>query len=103
MATLAEFTARTVVDPLQHAMPSVQTLLVCGGGAGNAHLMRRLRSLLPTSVATSSADSEGIPPDHAEALAFAWLAREHAARRSANLPAVTGARGSRVLGALYPA
>lgn len=103
MATLAEFTARTVTDSLQRALPAVQTLLVCGGGTCNAHLMRRLRSLLPSGVAISSTDSEGIPPGHVEALAFAWLAREHAARRSGNLPAVTGARGPRVLGALYPA
>jgi anhydro-N-acetylmuramic acid kinase len=37
-----------------------------------------------------------------EALAFAWLARETLAGRPGNLPAVTGARGLRVLGAIYP-
>ena len=103
MATLAEFTARTVTDSLQRTLPSAQTLLVCGGGAYNKHLMLRLRSLLPAGVEISSTECQGIPADHVEALAFAWLAREHIARRSANLPAVTGARGPRVLGALYPA
>ncbi|MDR2016113.1 MAG: anhydro-N-acetylmuramic acid kinase, partial [Burkholderiales bacterium] len=39
---------------------------------------------------------------HVEALAFAWLARETLARRPGNLPAVTGAKGARVLGAVYP-
>jgi anhydro-N-acetylmuramic acid kinase len=38
-----------------------------------------------------------------EALAFAWLARRFDLRLPGNLPAVTGARGLRVLGALYPA
>ena len=40
--------------------------------------------------------------EHVEALAFAWLAREALAGRPGNLPAVTGARGLRVLGAIYP-
>jgi len=36
-----------------------------------------------------------------EPLAFAWLAREALAGRPSNLPAVTGARGLRILGAVY--
>jgi len=38
-----------------------------------------------------------------EALAFAWLAQRFCLRLPGNLPAVTGARGLRVLGGLYPA
>jgi anhydro-N-acetylmuramic acid kinase len=45
---------------------------------------------------------KGLDPDFVEAMAFAWLAREFQARRAGNLAAVTGARGPRVLGALYP-
>jgi anhydro-N-acetylmuramic acid kinase len=37
-----------------------------------------------------------------EGAAFAWLAHRHIERLAGNLPAVTGARGPRVLGALYP-
>jgi anhydro-N-acetylmuramic acid kinase len=44
----------------------------------------------------------GVPVDQVEALAFAWLARETLAGRPGNIPAVTGARGPRVLGAIYP-
>jgi anhydro-N-acetylmuramic acid kinase len=51
----------------------------------------------------SSSASVGVPPDQVEALAFAWLAWAFIARRPSSLPAVTGARGARVLGALYPA
>ena len=36
-----------------------------------------------------------------EAAGFAWLARETLSGRPGNLPAVTGARGPRVLGAIH--
>jgi anhydro-N-acetylmuramic acid kinase len=45
----------------------------------------------------------GVPVNEVEALAFAWLAREALAGRAASLPAVTGARGPRILGAIYRA
>ena len=56
--------------------------------------------LAPRAVATTAA--RGVAVEHVEALAFAWLAREALAGRPGNLPAVTGARGLRVLGAIYP-
>ena len=51
-------------------------------------------------VATTA--DEGVPVEHVEALAFAWLARETLAGRPGNLASVTGAAGPRVLGAIYP-
>jgi anhydro-N-acetylmuramic acid kinase len=44
----------------------------------------------------------GIEPDQVEALAFAWLARRSKRRETGSIPAVTGARGARILGAIYP-
>ncbi len=102
MATLAELTARTVADALRAAAPAVDALHVCGGGAFNTHLMQRLAANLP-GVAVRSTVELGIAPDRMEALAFAWLAMAFVERRPGNLPSVTGARGPRVLGALYPA
>jgi anhydro-N-acetylmuramic acid kinase len=68
----------------------------------NPTLMRMLaEECAPRPVATSA--QIGIDAQQVEALAFAWLAREHLARRPGNVAAVTGARGARVLGALYPA
>jgi anhydro-N-acetylmuramic acid kinase len=52
--------------------------------------------------AVFASDSLGVAADHVEALAFAWLAREFLEGRAANVPAVTGARGHRLLGAHYP-
>jgi anhydro-N-acetylmuramic acid kinase len=102
MASLAELTARSVADDVQRQAPAAQALFVCGGGAFNGHLLARLRALLP-KLSVQSTAALGIAPDQVEALAFAWLAWAYLERRPGNLPAVTGARGPRVLGALYPA
>ncbi|MDE1949189.1 MAG: anhydro-N-acetylmuramic acid kinase [Burkholderiales bacterium] len=102
MATLAELTARGAADALLHQAAASSALVVCGGGAFNGHLMTRLAALLPGVEVRSSADS-GVAPDQVEALAFAWLAWNFVERRPVGLPAVTGARGARILGCLYPA
>lgn len=101
-ATLAELGARTITDALDRYMPGADRLLVCGGGALNTHLMRRIAASLPRMAVASTATA-GLPPMQVEAAAFAWLAREFCERRAANRPEVTGARGPRILGALYPA
>jgi anhydro-N-acetylmuramic acid kinase len=103
MATLAELTARSAVDALRQHAPATGSLLVCGGGAFNLHLMQRLAALLAGRATVKSTAAAGVAPEQVEALAFAWLAKAHLARRPGNLPTATGARGPRVLGALYPA
>lgn len=100
-ATLAELTAWACARDLQRLLPTAHTLLVCGGGAFNAHLMHRLAALLP-GVNVASTAERGLPPEQVEACAFAWLARAFVHREPASLPSVTGARGPRVLGALFP-
>jgi anhydro-N-acetylmuramic acid kinase len=101
-ATLLELTARSLGDAIRRECPGAEEVYVCGGGAHNGALMRRLALHLPDArVATTAV--LGIDPDWVEALAFAWLARQALRRAPGNLPSVTGARGSRVLGAIYPA
>jgi len=100
-ATLVAFTARTIADAIRAECAGASEVLVCGGGANNPVLMRALTGeLAPRAVTTTAA--LGVAVEHVEALAFAWLAREALAGRPGNLPAVTGARGSRILGAIYP-
>lgn len=101
-ATLAEFSATAAAQALRRHAPRTSRLLVCGGGAFNSHLMRRLAAQLP-GVQVQSTAARGMPPPQVEALAFAWLAHAFDTRQPGNLAAVTGARGARVLGALYPA
>lgn len=101
-ATLAELTASTCADGIQHHTNECRSVIVCGGGAFNTDLLQRLQNALPTiQVATS--DAFGVAPQQVEAAAFAWLARQTVHRLAGNLPSVTGARGARVLGAIYPA
>jgi anhydro-N-acetylmuramic acid kinase len=101
-ATLTELTAWACADSLRVAANPIETLVVCGGGALNATLMERLQAALPACRVVSST-KWGLPPLQVEATAFAWLARQAVERRTASLPSVTGAKGARILGAIYPA
>ena len=105
-ATLAAFTAGTIADAIATHAAGAQTVYVCGGGARNRHLLRQLAAALAArgqAAAVETTDALGIAPEQVEALAFAWLAYRFDCRQPGNLPAVTGARGPRILGALYPA
>ena len=101
-ATLLELTAITVARAVRSYCAAASDVIVCGGGARNRALVARLATLVPgRSVLVS--DQAGIAAEHVEALAFAWLARECLRGKAGNLPRVTGARGPRVLGAIYRA
>jgi anhydro-N-acetylmuramic acid kinase len=95
-STLLEFTARSVAD----ACKGAARVVVCGGGAKNGALMKRLGALL--AVPVESSETHGLDPMLVEAAAFAWLAERTLNSAPGNLAEVTGARGPRVLGALYP-
>jgi anhydro-N-acetylmuramic acid kinase len=104
-ATLAELTASRCIDCAASYEKSsnlkLKQLLVCGGGAYNQLLMQRLQALLPHTPVQST-EAHGLPPLQVEATAFAWLAQQCIERKPGNLASVTGARGARVLGAVYP-
>ena len=101
-ATLAEFTAASITEAIRNWGSDAEEVVVCGGGRWNADLMRRLRRwLAPRAVTTT--DDLGVDGDAVEAAAFAWLAHRFVERLPGNAPAVTGAAGPRILGALYPA
>ena len=101
-ATLLEFTASSLCETVRRECPGMQELYVCGGGAHNGALMRRISALLP-GARVDTTTALGIDPDWMEALAFAWLARQTLHGVPGNLPAVTGACGPRILGAIHPA
>ena len=100
-ATLCEYTAQAIADDLKRHAPEAKQLWVCGGGALNGHLMSRLQAHVP-GVQVESTEAHGLPPLQVEAAAFAWLAAKAMRRETGNIESVTGARGARVLGAIYP-
>ena len=106
-ATLLHLTAHSALEALARHAPQTQKLIICGGGARNHALINLFKVKShhffkqPLEITTS--DSAGIDPQLVEGLAFAWLAWSYKEKRPANLPAVTGAKGSRILGACYPA
>jgi anhydro-N-acetylmuramic acid kinase len=101
-ATLTELTARACAGDIQRHAPGLAKLIVCGGGALNGDLMRRLQALLAQAKVVSS-EAEGLPPLQVEAAAFAWLAMKCLRGEKLALESTTGARGARVLGGIYPA
>ena len=103
-ATLTRLTAVSIAEAIRQETRgrAPQAVYVCGGGAYNAVLLRELSAALD-GVAVGSTEALGVAPNRVEALAFAWLGYRFMRRQPGNLPAVTGAKGLRVLGALYPA
>jgi anhydro-N-acetylmuramic acid kinase len=101
-ASLAHLSARSAAQAVHRFAPQATRLFVCGGGAYNQHLMSLLESYLPNAT-VSSTQAHGLPPLQVEAAAFAWLAKQTIEGLAGNLPHVTGAKGSRVLGGIYPA
>ena len=67
---------------------------------GNVTLMQQLADALP-GMRVASTQTLGLDPDWVEALAFAWLAKQTLEGKPGNLPSVTGARASVVLGGIY--
>jgi len=100
-ATLLELTAVSVVEAIGRWCGSPQAVFVCGGGARNQALMARLQQHLP-DCRVAGTDFLGQPADWVEAVAFAWLAWRTLRGETGNLAEVTGARGARILGAIYP-
>lgn len=104
-ATLTRLTAVSIARAIQAetAARPAQAVYVCGGGAYNAVLLRDIAAALGGNIPVTSTETLGVAPNRVEALAFAWLGYRFLRRQPGNLPAVTGATGPRILGALYPA
>ena len=102
LRTLCELTVETAVAAVERFAPRTQELYLCGGGAHNPLITARLAERA-APVRVDSTARLGIAPDWVEAATFAWLALRTLAGQAGNAPAVTGAAGERVLGAVHPA
>lgn len=102
IATFTAFTARTIAQAYKdfilpaHAM---QDVVVSGGGAHNAELLRMLAAELPGMIVRVS-DDLGLSSDAKEAVAFAVLGAAFLHGETNNLPAATGAPVATVMGKL---
>lgn len=101
-ATLAELSARGIGMSVSKACRGAAEVYLCGGGAQNLDLVGRIARALP-GVAVATTARLGIHPDWVEAVAFAWLAQRRLEGATGSLSSATGARGPRVLGAIFAA
>lgn len=98
--TLCEFTAVTITDAIKQYADPADELILCGGGTYNQFLQERLTQLLP-GIELNTSDKYGLPPEWVEAVLFAWLAHRTLRHLPGNVPEVTGASHSVVLGSIY--
>jgi len=95
-STLCDLTATSIIRAINQYAPDTDEIYICGGGVHNIVLMRRLQALTKCPVKTT--ETLGVNPDWVEAMAFAWLAYQNQHQRTGNLPSVTGADKTVVLG-----
>lgn len=98
--TLCKFSADSIAQAILKHAPNSRQVLVCGGGVHNRQLMSMLTSNMAIPVLSTA--EFGIDPDHVEAVAFAWLARQTFNHLPGNLCSVTGAKSPVILGGIYP-
>lgn len=99
-ATLLELACRSIANSVQDYCHDAKEIYLCGGGAHNQALHNRLAVLLK-GCNVQNTDELGIDGDYLEATAFAWLAQQALHGKPVNLPLVTGAKHSCILGAIY--
>ena len=101
LATLTDFTAASIAHSYQDFLPhQPEQVLLCGGGARNLFLIKCLQARLPNAQVTTTT-AAGLDSDFKEAIAFAVLAYWRWHQIPGNLPQVTGAKSSVLLGDIY--
>jgi anhydro-N-acetylmuramic acid kinase len=105
IATLTHLTARSIANSYERFLPTgaIDEVVITGGGALNPTLVGAIRDALAPLRVETGAEALGIDPDAREAAAFALLAWARVHEVPGNVPAVTGARGPRVLGSVHAA
>lgn len=98
-ATLIEFTAQTIADSILALNIQDFQVYACGGGMHNQFLVDQLSKKLKQKVLQTN--DLGVDGDYLEAMTFAWLAHRRVNHLTGNLPAVTGAKQTKILGAVY--
>jgi anhydro-N-acetylmuramic acid kinase len=101
LATLTELTAASIADSYRRFLPCLpDQVLLCGGGSRNLYLQQRLQAHL-AAAQVGTTDQFGLNADFKEAIAFAVLAYWRQQGIPGNLPEVTGAKQSVLLGEIH--
>jgi anhydro-N-acetylmuramic acid kinase len=104
VATAVELTARSIADAVGRWIPAGVEVVASGGGCHHPGLMTSLGRHLTArgNHELRRFDDLFFPGDAKEAVAFALLGYLTVHGQPGNVPAATGATGSRVLGAVTP-
>ena len=107
IATVTYFTAFTIVDAYQRFIRNkIDQIIISGGGSYNPTLIMMIKSyvkmLLGENVVVMILEQLGYSSDAKEAVAFAILAYQTFKRRCNNVPQITGAKYSVILGDITP-
>ena len=98
-ASLCFLTAITICEAIKKHAPTTDRILICGGGIHNDYLLKLIQQ--HSTCPVESTAQYGAHPDHVEAMAFAWLARQTLNNLPGNLKEVTGALNAVILGGIY--
>lgn len=102
MATMTEFTARTIADAYRRFLPAMpDQVILSGGGCKNPTLVKMLQNHLRDIPVLTTTDC-GIDPEAREAVSFAILAWATIQGIANNVPTATGADKPVILGKIIP-
>jgi anhydro-N-acetylmuramic acid kinase len=102
LCTMTHFVAHAIVHALQTYMPAQPArILLSGRGTRNGFLWRLLEQML-TPIPMEKTDACGLPSDARQAIAIGGMAAMTVDGVAINLPSVTGATGTRLLGTWTP-
>jgi anhydro-N-acetylmuramic acid kinase len=102
VATLTEFTARSIAESYRrHLRTLPQTVVLSGGGASNPGLVAAIRialRALESAIDVITSAERGWPVQSIEPAAFAYLAWLRLRGQPGNIPETTGARAGVLCG-----
>ena len=96
LASLSALTVHSICETVNQIEPQVDTVYVCGGGALNIGLMKKLDHGCRAKVLSTQSLAMG--PKWVEAAAFAWMGYQTTQGLASTIPSVTGARHPCVAG-----
>src|SRR5262249_7313892 len=101
-ASLTDLTVESVARAAERFFPQpAERWILCGGGARNPALVRRLAARLAPAQLDPT-DAHGVPRDALGAIAFAVLGHCASRGEPSTLPAATGAARAVCLGTVTP-